>query len=153
MHTFIFIVIVIVRIGEQTTTTTTGIECFLQHFRLVVTISMAFYLFYSLYFLLYETGSTFNFLSLRIDSFLYHIYGHWIKSLLLLAINKYHSINARNESNEMRHTHTDTDTRIQLSTVAQSSNRFHASFIRHISFKTFSLHFRIYMTTSYDDVV
>lgn len=46
------------------------------------------------------TGSTFNLMSPN-RLLLYRIYSHWIKSLLLLAINKYHSITTRNESNEM----------------------------------------------------
>lgn len=49
-------------------------------------------------------GQYFQFARLQTDSFYFRIYGYWIKSLLLLAINEYHSINiyiyTRNESNE-----------------------------------------------------
>lgn len=109
-----------------------------------VTISMLFYLFrYFVFFLcLFRfvcyvcSGSTFNFLSPNrlLHSFSNRIYSHWIKSLLLLAINKYHSINIRNESNET------------AQTLSHFGNRFHSNavpFIRYISFLWFA-YFRIW---------
>lgn len=72
---------------------------YLHRFRSHFAISNVGFIGFSLVFF-YIFGQHIQFAVSAATSLPYRIYSHWIKSLFLLAINKYHSINAYNESNE-----------------------------------------------------